>query len=162
MAQVIEEIKAQGLEFPVVVRFHDIVRFQVERLNKTFNDVIASENYQGRYRGVYPIKVNQMREVVEEIVEAGIPYDFGLEAGSRAELNAILALNTNEKSLTILNGHKDDEYLRLALIGKRLGREVIVVIEKLSELERLGRISAEMNIEPIVGPENEPLDEIRG
>ena len=92
-----------------------------------------------------------MREVVEEIVEAGRPYSFGLEAGSKAELQAVLALNTNEDSLTILNGHKDDEYLRLGLLGRRLGREVIIVIERPSELERPLRLGREMGIEPILG-----------
>ena len=151
MIQVVEEIKAHGLEFPIVVRFHDILWFQVEQLNKTFNEVIKLENYKGKYKGVYPVKVNQMREVVEEIVEAGMPYDFGLEAGSRAELNAILAMDVNDKALTILNGHKDNEYLKLALLGTRLGKQVIIVIEKFSELERLEKISREMQIEPIIG-----------
>ena len=151
MADIIGKIKDRGIGFPVLIRFHDILWSQVENLNKTFNDVIQAENYQGSYKGVYPIKVNQMREVVEEIVEAGAPYNFGLEAGSRTELNAVLAMNTNEDSLTILNGHKDEEYLRLALLGRRLGREVIIVIEKLSELKRLVRVSREMGIEPIVG-----------
>ena len=151
MADIIQKIKDRGIGFPVLVRFHDILWSQVENLNKTFRDIIKAENYKGCYKGVYPIKVNQMREVVEEIVEAGAPYDFGLEAGSRSELNAVLAMNDNESSLTILNGHKDEEYLRLALLGRRLGREVIIVIEKLSELKRLVRVSRELGIEPIVG-----------
>lgn len=151
MADVIREIKGRGLRFPVVVRFHDILWSRVETLNRTFREAIRAEGYRGGYRGVYPIKVNQMREVVEEIVEAGAPWDFGLEAGSRTELEAVLALNTNEGSLTILNGHKDDECLRLALLGRRLGWNVVVVIEKLSELGRLVRIGREMGVEPLVG-----------
>ena len=151
MAQVIDEIQDLGLDFPVVVRFHDILWAKVQDLNKTFQGVIKSENYRGNYKGVYPVKVNQMREVVEEIVDAGGPYDFGLEAGSKAELCAVLALNINEKSLTILNGNKDDEYLRLGLLGKRLGREVIIVIERPSELDRLIALGREMDIKPTIG-----------
>ncbi|MGB3725828.1 MAG: biosynthetic arginine decarboxylase [Glaciecola sp.] len=145
------EIREEKIQFPVVIRFHDVLRSQVVSLNETFNDVIAEANYQGNYNGVYPIKVNQMREVVEEIVDAGAPYDFGLEAGSKPELLAVLAYNTNPNSLTILNGYKDEEFIRLALLGRKLGRKVVVVIEKFSELVLLVKVSKELNIEPIVG-----------
>lgn len=148
---VLSEIRDEKIQFPVVVRFHDVLRSQVVSLNETFKDVIAEADYNGRYNGVYPIKVNQMREVVEEIVDAGAPYDFGLEAGSKPELLAVLAYNTNLNSLTILNGYKDEEFIRLALLGRKLGRKVVVVIEKFSELVLLVRVSKELNIEPIVG-----------
>jgi len=148
---VLSEIRDEKIQFPVVVRFHDVLRSQVVSLNETFKDVIAEADYKGRYNGVYPIKVNQMREVVEEIVDAGAPYDFGLEAGSKPELLAVLAYNTNLNSLTILNGYKDEEFIRLALLGRKLGRKVVVVIEKFSELVLLVRVSKELNIEPIVG-----------
>jgi arginine decarboxylase len=148
---VIEEISQEGIQFPVVIRFHDILRSQVVGINECFNKVIEEANYQGQYNGVYPIKVNQMREVVEEIVDAGAPYDYGLEAGSKSELLAVLAYNTNANSLTILNGYKDEEFIRLSLLGRKLGRKVVVVIEKFSELVLLIRISKELNIEPIIG-----------
>ncbi|MFQ3208145.1 MAG: arginine decarboxylase [Glaciecola sp.] len=148
---VIDEISLEGIQFPVVIRFHDILRSQVVGINECFNQVIADAKYQGRYNGVYPIKVNQTREVVEEIVDAGAPYDYGLEAGSKAELLAVLAYNTNANSLTILNGYKDEEFIRLSLLGRKLGRKVVVVIEKFSELHLLIRISKELNIEPIIG-----------
>jgi arginine decarboxylase len=144
---VIDEITLEGIQFPVVIRFHDILRSQVVGINECFNQVIADAKYQGRYNGVYPIKVNQTREVVEEIVDAGAPYDYGLEAGSKAELLAVLAYNTNANSLTILNGYKDEEFIRLSLLGRKLGRKVVVVIEKFSELHLLIRISKELNIE---------------
>lgn len=150
-AAVLKEIREENIQFPVVIRFHDILRSQVVNLNESFRSVIEEANYQGTYKGVYPIKVNQMREVVEEIVDAGAPYDFGLEAGSKPELLAVLAYNTNENSLTILNGYKDEEFIRLALLGRKLGRKVVVVIEKYSELLLLVKISKELNIEPIVG-----------
>ena len=148
---VINEIREEGIQFPVVVRFHDVLRAQVANLNEIFRTVISEAEYQASYNGVYPIKVNQMREVVEEIVDAGSPYDFGLEAGSKAELLAALALNTNERSLTILNGYKDEEFMRLALLGRKLGRRMVVVVEKYSELLLLVKTAKELNIDPIIG-----------
>ena len=141
----------EGVQFPVVVRFHDILRSQVSSLNNAFRNIIKEADYNGVYQGVYPVKVNQMREVVEEIVEAGKPFNYGLEAGSKAELLTVLAMNTNEDSLTILNGYKDDEFMRLALLGRKLGRKVVVVVEKYSELLLLVKISKELKIDPIIG-----------
>ncbi|NMH60831.1 biosynthetic arginine decarboxylase [Alteromonas ponticola] len=148
---VIDEIREEGVQFPVVVRFHDILRSQVAALNTSFRDVIAEADYQGEYLGVYPVKVNQMREVVEEIVDAGQPFNYGLEAGSKAELLTVLAMNTNEGSLTVLNGYKDEEFMRLALLGRKLGRRMVVVVEKYSELLLLVKTSKELGIEPIIG-----------
>ncbi|MCW8093230.1 biosynthetic arginine decarboxylase [Alteromonas sp. ASW11-130] len=148
---VIDEICEEGVQFPVVVRFHDILRSQVAALNTSFRDIIKEAEYQGEYQGVYPVKVNQMREVVEEIVEAGQPFNYGLEAGSKAELLTVLAMNTNEGSLTILNGYKDEEFMRLALLGRKLGRRMVVVVEKYSELLLLVKTSKELGIEPIIG-----------
>jgi arginine decarboxylase len=151
MKAVIDEIREENIQFPVVVRFHDVLRSQVVTLNETFREVISEASYQGAYRGVYPIKVNQMREVVEEIVDAGQPYDYGLEAGSKPELLAVLAYNTNVNALTILNGYKDEEFIKLALLGRKLGRKVVVVIEKFSELVMLIKVSKQLDIPPIVG-----------
>lgn len=151
MMEVIDEIKSKGLPFPSVIRFHDILRSQVANINKTFRDTIEEARFTGQYTGVYPIKVNQMREVVEEIVDAGAPYNYGLEAGSKPELMAALAMNTNINSLTILNGYKDEDFLRLALLGNQLGRKVIVVVEKYSELIQLMELSQKIGVEPIIG-----------
>jgi arginine decarboxylase len=151
IAEVIEEMHKEGISLPAVIRFHDILRMQVKVLNRTFREVIEESNYEGRFMGVYPIKVNQMREVVEEIVDAGAPYHFGLEAGSKPELLSVLALNTNKHSLTVLNGYKDEDYLKLALLGLKMGRNMIVVVEKFSELTALLRLSEEMKIKPMVG-----------
>ncbi len=147
----IDEIRDEGVQFPVVVRFHDVLRSQVASLNTSFRETIAEAGYQGEYQGVYPIKVNQMREVVEEIVDAGEPFNYGLEAGSKAELITALALNNNENSLTILNGYKDDEFMRLALLGRKLGRKMVVVVEKYTELLLLVKIAKELKIDPIIG-----------
>jgi arginine decarboxylase len=151
MMEVVEEMKNKGIAFPAVIRFHDILRSQVAVLNKTFRSVIEEANYRGVYSGVYPIKVNQMREVVEEIVDAGAPFNYGLEAGSKPELIAALAMNINQNSLTVVNGYKDRDLLRLALLGNQLGRKVIVVVEKYSELTDLMQISQEIGVEPMIG-----------
>lgn len=148
---VLEEIQAEGIQFPVVVRFHDILRSQVININRVFQHKMAEAGYQATYMGVYPIKVNQMREVVEEVVDAGEEFNFGLEAGSKAELLTVLAYNTNQDALTILNGYKDEEFMRLALMGRMMGRKIIVVIEKFSELITLVRLSKQLGVEPLIG-----------
>ena len=135
--EIIQEMETKGITLPCVIRFHDILRSQVVDLNEKFAQKIQEANYKGKYIGVYPIKVNQMREVVEEVLDAGEKYDFGLEAGSKSELLTALALNHNPKALTICNGYKDINYMKLAMLGRKLGRQVIVVIEKFSELELL-------------------------
>jgi arginine decarboxylase len=149
--EVVEEMKEKKIPFPTVIRFHDILRAQVVNLNKTFRETIEEARFTGTYFGVYPIKVNQMREVVEEIVDAGAPYNYGLEAGSKPELIAALAMNINQNSLTVVNGYKDRDLLRLALLGIQLGRKVIVVIEKYSELTDLMELAQEIGVEPLIG-----------
>ncbi|MCL4409475.1 biosynthetic arginine decarboxylase [Aliidiomarina haloalkalitolerans] len=151
MAEVLAEMEAEGIQFPAVIRFHDILRSQVEILNETFRDTIETAGYEGEYVGVYPIKVNQMREVVEEIMDAGEPYNYGLEAGSKPELMAVMAYNENPDALTILNGYKDEDYLTMALLGRHLGRKMIVVVEKFSELEMLVRLSKKYKVDPMIG-----------
>lgn len=151
MAEVLEEMKSEGIQFPAVIRFHDILRSQVEILNNTFRETITNAGYQGQYVGVYPIKVNQMREVVEEILDAGEPYNYGLEAGSKPELMAVMAYNDNPEALTILNGYKDEDYLTMALLGRQLGRKMIVVVEKFSDLEKLVRLAKKYNVQPMIG-----------
>jgi arginine decarboxylase len=151
LMDVVEDIRERNIGFPCVVRFQDVLRARVKQINESFARSVAEQNYGGRYFGVYPIKVNQMREVVDEIVDAGAPYHYGLEAGSKGELLIVLAMNTDPEALTICNGYKDEEYLRLALLGRKLGRKVIVVIEKLSELPALLKIADEMQVEPMIG-----------
>lgn len=151
MKEVVDEIIAEGIQFPAVIRFHDILRSQVETLNETFQAQIDEAEYEGKYCGVFPIKVNQMREVVEEIMDAGEPYDYGLEAGSKPELMAVMAYNENPNALTILNGYKDKDYLTLALLGRQLKRKMIIVIEKFSELEMLLPLAQQMGVEPMIG-----------
>ncbi|REL30012.1 biosynthetic arginine decarboxylase [Thalassotalea euphylliae] len=151
LREIVDEMVTEGIEFPAVIRFHDILRSQVERLNRTFRSTIEEADYEGRYMGVFPVKVNQMREVIEEIVDAGTRFDYGLEAGSKPELIAALAYNTNKNSLTILNGYKDEEYLRLALLGLKINRNMVIVVEKFSELTMLIKLSKQLGVKPIIG-----------
>ncbi len=151
LINIIKEIKSQNIQLPIVLRFHDIIKNQLNEINGTFKKVISEAKYNGKYFGVYPIKVNQMREVVEEVVHAGKEHDFGLEAGSKPELLAVLAYNDNPNSLTVLNGYKDEEYMKLAMLGRKLGRKVIVVIEKYSELPSLIKVANQMNVKPLIG-----------
>lgn len=151
LQDVVDELKEQNVRFPVVLRFHDILRNRVRQLNEAFRDAIAEYEYTAPYRGVFPIKVNQMREVVDEVVEAGRPYDYGLEAGSKPELMAVLSCKTSEDSLIVCNGFKDEDYMRLALLGRKLNRKVVVVIEEFSEIETLLRLATEMNVRPMIG-----------
>ena len=144
LTDVIEEAKGRGLKFPVLIRFQDILRHRVESINLAFRSSITEYNYQGKYRGVFPIKVNQLREVVEEILDAGKPFDFGLEVGSKPELFAGLALQNQIGSLIICNGYKDCNFIRMALLGTKLGRKVIMVIEKLEELRQIITVSRQL------------------
>src|SRR5215469_12260473 len=151
LTDVIEEAKARGLKFPVLIRFQDILRHRVESINMAFRSAITEFNYQGRYRGVFPIKVNQLREVVEEILDAGKPFDFGLEVGSKPELFAGLALQSHQGCLIICNGYKDCEFIKMALLGIKLGKRVIMVVEKLEELRHIISISRQHGVEPLIG-----------
>lgn len=149
--EVINEIKEQKIAFPAVIRFQDILRSQVRLINTTFRETIAEYNFKGEFFGVYPIKVNQLREVVEEILDAGEPFNHGLEAGSKPELMAALAYNENPAALTILNGYKDEEYIRLALLGRKLGRKIVIVVENVSEFDLIIRLAEEMKVAPLIG-----------
>ena len=151
ITDVVEEAKARGLKFPLLIRFQDILRHRVEALNQAFRNSITEYNYQGKYRGVFPIKVNQLREVVEEILDAGRPFNFGLEVGSKPELFAGLALQPAPGSLIICNGYKDASFVRMALMGIKLGKTVIMVVEKLEELRQIIAVSKQVGVEPMIG-----------
>src|SRR5256712_5361694 len=151
LTDVVEEAKARGLKFPLLIRFQDILRHRVQSINEAFRGSIAEFNYQGKYRGVFPIKGNQLREVVEEILDAGKPYNFGLEVGSNPELFAGLALQAEPDSLIICNGYKDPNFIRMALMGIKLGKKVIMVVEKLEELKQIISVSRPFGVEPLIG-----------
>lgn len=152
MMEVIEEARKEyGLGFPMVLRFQDLLRHRVETINKAFNAAIEEFGYKAPYRGVFPIKVNQLREVVEEIMDAGRPYHFGIEAGSKPELLAALAIHRDPESLIICNGYKDAQFVQNALLGRKLGKQVILVVEKLEELHQILAVSKEVGVEPMIG-----------
>ena len=144
LVDVARQIRAQGLQFPVLVRFQDLLRTRVIQLNQAFQEAIQHFGYQNKYVGVYPIKVNQLHEVVDEILEAGAPYRVGLECGSRAELVATLPHLVEDDILLICNGYKDEEMMRLMLIGQVLGKQVLPVIEKYREFTLLTTLADAM------------------
>ncbi len=151
LMEIVAEAKERKLGFPLTVRFHDLLRDRVETINKAFADAIETMGYRNVYRGVFPIKVNQLREVVEEILDAGKRWHFGLEAGSKPELVAALAFHDDPESLIVCNGYKDTAFVRTALLGRKLGKTVILVVEKLEELMHILKIAAEMQVEPYIG-----------
>ena len=151
LVDVIQEAKSKGFDLPLTIRIQDLLRTKVRELNTTFKDVIREEGYDGAYRGVFPVKVNQMREVIEEVLEAGDAFSYGLECGSKPELMIVLAYHENKEALIICNGYKDDEFIRLALYGNRLGKNVFLVVEQLSEIKRIIAISKVLKIKPQIG-----------
>ncbi len=148
---VIDDVRARGIEIPTLIRFQDILRSRVKEINESFRQAIREFNYQGQYTGVFPIKVNQLREAVEEILDAGVPYNYGIECGSKPELYVALALVEDKDRLIIANGYKDAQFIRMALLGKQLRKNVIIVVEKLSELKQILQISQELGVEPTIG-----------
>lgn len=151
LMDVVAEARSRKLAFPLVVRFQDLLRDRVQTLNEAFGHAIAEAGYQAPYRGVFPIKVNQLREVVEEILDAGAPWHFGLEAGSKPELMAALSVHSDPESLIVVNGYKDRECLRMVILGRKLGKKVIPVVEKIEELYELVELAEAARIEPLIG-----------
>jgi arginine decarboxylase len=117
LKELVEEVRRRGIPLPLLIRFTDVLRSRVVHLNESFRRAIAEHSYRGTYKGVYPIKVNQHRYVVEEIVQFGRPYHYGLEAGSKPELLAVMAMLDDEEALVICNGYKDEEYIETALMA---------------------------------------------
>jgi arginine decarboxylase len=148
---VVDEAVAMGLKAPLVIRFQDLLRHRVEQLNGVFAQAIMEEGSKGSYRGVFPIKVNQLREVVEEIVSASKGFNYGLEAGSKPELMIAMAMHEGTNSLIICNGYKDHDFIRIALLGRKLGKKVIIVVEQLAELDDIIRVSEEVGVKPLIG-----------
>ncbi len=151
LMDVVAEAKEQGLAFPLVIRFQDLLRHRVQTICKAFSAAINEAGYQKPYRGVFPIKVNQLREVVEEILDAGEEFHFGLECGSKPEMFAAMAVHRDPESLIICNGYKDAIFIQNALMGRKLGKQIILVVEKLEELRQIVEISREVGVEPMIG-----------
>ena len=153
--ELVESLKKRNIGLPLLIRFSDILADRMERLYACMNRAIARYNYNGRYQGVFPVKCNQNRHLLEDLVSYGKPYQFGLEAGSKPELMIALAIlepNTDSsETLLICNGYKDREYIETALLATRLGHKPIIVIEQISELHTILQVSKELDIEPIIG-----------
>src|SRR5262249_54455822 len=147
----VDEVRLRGVGLRLLLRFSDILRSRIDELNRAFQQAIKEYGYQGVYRGVYPIKVNQESRVVEEVVRFGRPYHHGLEAGSKPELLAVLAMLDDEEALIICNGYKDEEYIETALLGSKIGRTIIMVVEKPSELQLIARIAKKTGVRPCLG-----------
>ena len=145
------DLEEQGVALPVLLRFSDILHSRIGQLSERFKTAMQEYGYEGGYTTVYPIKVNQQRHVVEEIVEFGRQHGVGLECGSKPELQAVLALHERTDHLIVCNGYKDHEFMRLALMGQRLGHQVFIVIEQLSEADVLLEVADELGVTPTCG-----------
>ncbi len=145
------DLEEQGVAMPVLLRFSDILRSRIEALSERFHNAIREFEFTGGYTTVYPIKVNQQRHVVEEIVQFGAKHGVGLECGSKPELQAVLGLSESTEHLIVCNGYKDDEFMRLALMGQKLGHQVFIVIEQLSEIDVLLAAAEELGVMPTAG-----------
>lgn len=141
LREIIEDLSRRGITAPVLLRFPQLVTAQVRKLQRAFSKSIREFDYQGAHMCVYPMKVNQQRSVVEEYLREGSRYDFGLEAGSKAELYAAMALEQSRDSLLVLNGFKDEEFIAMAFASAKAGKRVVIVVEKLSELDHILRIA---------------------
>jgi arginine decarboxylase len=147
----VEELRDRDIQLPVLVRFTDILSHRVGEIASAFKTAIKDSDYQGDYCCVYPIKVNQQRHVVEEILDFGKPFNFGLEAGSKPELLAVLAMTSGSETPIICNGFKDDEFIKTVILASKIGKNIIPVVEKFTELETIVKYSEELNVRPKIG-----------
>lgn len=151
LADIVADLRAAGRALPLILRFPQILEDRITRLNEAFAQAIRESGYTSRYQGVYPVKVNQRRVVLETVAEFGARYRTGLEAGSKAELALCLVQDTHPEALLCCNGFKDDDFIRLALRGRQLGKRVVITLEKYSEFERVLRLSRELGVTPAIG-----------
>ncbi len=149
--EVMDQLQLRDVQAPLLLRFPDILDDRIRKISECFRKAAKEYNYNSENFIVYPIKVNQMRPVVEEIVSHGNKYNIGLEAGSKPELHAVLAVNTHENSIIVCNGYKDEDYVELALLAQKMGRRIYLVVEKLNELKLISKVSRRLGITPNVG-----------
>jgi len=151
LAELVEHLRHRGVNIPVLVRFSDILATRIENLCHAFDDAIAANRYRGQHRAIYPIKVNQQRHVVEEVLDFGRPFGVGLEAGSKPELLAILPIMDGDDSLMICNGYKDRAYMEIAFLAQKIGRKPIIVLDRFHELELALDVARDLGIRPHLG-----------
>src|SRR6266481_3070833 len=150
LKELVDNLQLRGISLPILIRFGEILKHRLGEMHQAFQNAIAEHNYKSGYCCVYPIKVNQQRQVVEEVFEYGRPYKFGLEAGSKPELLAVLAIADNQTPI-ICNGFKDDEYIEMVMLAKKIGRNIIPVVEKYTELDLILKHSARVGVRPVIG-----------
>ncbi len=151
LKELVDQLQTRGIQLPILLRFTDILRHRVGEIHNAFKAAIEEFDYQGNYCCVYPIKVNQQRHVVEEILDFGKPFHFGLEAGSKPELLAVLALSNGNDTPIICNGFKDDEFIKMTVLARKIGKNIIPVVEKFTELETIVRYAEELRVKPVLG-----------
>lgn len=151
LKEIVDDLASRDITAPVLLRFPDILDNRIEKTSDCFNRAAEEYNYKAEHFIIYPIKVNQMRPVVEEIIGHGKKYNLGLEAGSKPELHAVLATNMDSDSLIVCNGHKDQNFIELALLAQKMGKRVFLVIEKLPELFTIARTAEKLGVRPNLG-----------
>ena len=151
LKRLVDDMRKRGIDLPLLVRFTDVIRTRVDAMVGAFSKAIKDWEYQGRYRPVFPIKVNPQSHVMHDVMEHGRPHHVGMEAGSKPELMAVLATMDDLEALIICNGYKDRQYIRMALLARQLGHECVIVLEKPGELELVLEVAEELEIEPIIG-----------
>ncbi|MDR0547713.1 MAG: biosynthetic arginine decarboxylase [Dysgonamonadaceae bacterium] len=151
LKDLMDELVLRDVAAPLLIRFSDILDNRIEKISSCFKTAAEEYDYTAKNFIIYPIKVNQMRQVVEEIVSHGKKFNIGLEAGSKPELHAVLAINTDSDSLIICNGYKDEDYIQLALLAQKMGKNIFLVVEKLNELKLIAELSKKMKIRPNIG-----------
>lgn len=151
LKELVDDLRSRGLSLPILIRFSDILRTRIAQLSGAFQHAIADHDYKGGFRPVYPIKVNQQRHVVEELMQHGRPFNLGIEAGSKPELLVALALQENPEALILCNGYKDRAFIETALLAQKLGRRVVITMDRVGELETILSASSDLGLRPTIG-----------
>ena len=146
--ELVQELSLRDVSTPMLLRFPDILDSRIEKINECFNKSRTEYGFNGSYYSIFPIKVNQQRAVLEEIVSHGKKYNIGLEAGSKPELHAVLANMDNPDSLIICNGYKDEDFIELALLAQKMGKKIFIVVEKMNELHLVVELSRRIGVRP--------------
>lgn len=149
--EIVQHLRRKGIRTPLTLRFPQILADRVEEVNEAFRKAIREFGYEGSYQGVFPVKTNQTKEVVEELVKAGHKYRYGLEAGSKPELMIALNMELHPEALVLCNGYKDETFIRMALLARKAGRNVLITVEKMTELPLILKVAKELDVEPLIG-----------